>query len=145
MLRRHQTPQYLVWRIQIVLLGAKGHTNSKIARRIGKDRGTVRLWRARWVEATPVLQAACEKGVSKRELGVLLETVLSDAFRSGTPGKFTAEQLAKVIAVACEPPEQSDRPVTHWTARELADEVTKRHIVDSISVRTVGRLLGFER
>jgi transposase len=94
------------------------------------------------VEAAPVLQAACEKGASKRELSVLLETVLSDAFRSGTPGKFTAEQLAKVIAVACEPPEQSDRPVTHWTARELADEVTKRHIVDSISVRTVGRLLG---
>jgi len=130
-----------VWRIQIVLLSAKGYTNSKIARRVGKDRGTVRLWRARWVEATPVLQAVREKGASQRELSVLLETVLSDAFRSGTPGKFTAEQLAKVIAVACEPPEQSDRPVTHWTARELADEIVKRHIVDSISVRTVGRLL----
>ena len=142
MLRRHQTPQCLVWRIQIVLLGAKGHPNSKIARRVGKDRGTVRLWRARWVEATPVLQAAREKGASKRELNALLGMILSDAFRSGTPGKFTAEQLAKVIAVACEPPEQSDRPVTHWTARELADEIVKRHIVDSISVRTVGRLLG---
>ncbi len=142
MLRRHQIAQCLVWRIQIILLAAKGYSNSKIARRVGKDRHTVRLWRARWVEATPVLEAAREKKVSKRELVRLLGTVLSDAYRPGAPGKFTAEQLTKVIAVACEPPEQSDRPVTHWTARELADEVVKRHIVDSISVRTVGRLLG---
>ena len=67
---------------------------------------------------------------------------MSDAFRSGTPGKFTAEQLTKVIAVACEPPELSRRPITHWTARELADEVVKRCIVEDISSRTVGRLLG---
>ena len=141
MLRRHQTPQCLAWRIQIILLAAKGHTNSKIARRVGKDRGTVRLWRARWVEAGPVLQTACKKGVSKHKLTALLETVLSDAFRSGTPGKFTAQQLAKVIAIACEPPKLSGRPVTHWTARELADEVIKRYVVESISPRTVGRLL----
>jgi transposase len=142
MLRRHQIPQCLVWRIRIILLAAKGHSNSTIARRVGKDRGTVRLWRARWVEAAPVFQAAREKGVSKGELVALLEVVLSDAFRAGTPGKFTAEQLAKVIAVACEPPKLSGRPVTHWTSRELADEVVKRRIVESISSRTVGRLLG---
>ena len=45
------------------------------------------------------------------------------------------------MAVACELPEQSDRPITHWTTRELADEVIKREIVPSISVRTVGRFL----
>jgi putative transposase len=45
------------------------------------------------------------------------------------------------LAVACEPPEKSDRPVTHWTPRELADEVQKRQIVPSISVRHVGRFL----
>jgi transposase len=142
MRQRHQIAQCLVWRIEIVLLAAKGYSNSKIARRVGKDRHTVRLWRARWVEARPVLEAARAKKVSKRELVKLLEAILSDAYRSGAPAKFTAEQLAKVIAVACEPPEQSDRPITHWTARELADEVVKRYIVDSISVRTVGRLLG---
>ena len=141
MLRRHQTPQCLVWRILIILVAAKGYTNSEIAQRIGKDRGTVRLWRARWVEAVPVLQAAREKGASKRELTVLLETILSDAPRSGAPGEFTPEQLASIIAVACEPPELSGRPVTHWTPRELADEVVKRRIVESISSRTVGRLL----
>ena len=45
------------------------------------------------------------------------------------------------MAVACELPEQSDRPITHWTTRELADEVIKREIVPSISARTVGRIL----
>ena len=45
------------------------------------------------------------------------------------------------MAVACELPSESDRPITHWSSRELADEVTKREIVPSISTRTVGRLL----
>jgi len=46
-----------------------------------------------------------------------------------------------IITVACEPPEKSGRPVTHWTPRELTDEVIKRGIVASISVRQVGRFL----
>ena len=52
--------------------------------------------------------------------------MLADAPRPGCPGKFTAEQHAQIIAVACEPPAKSDRPIDHWTARELADEVVKR-------------------
>jgi putative transposase len=49
--------------------------------------------------------------------------------------------VTQIIAVACEPPEKCGRPVTHWTPRELADEVKKRSIVPSISVRQVGRFL----
>ena len=45
------------------------------------------------------------------------------------------------MAVACEPPEKSGRPLTHWTAHELADEVVKRGIVASISPAQVGRYL----
>ena len=41
--------------------------------------------------------------------------------------------------MACETPEKSGRPVSHWTPRKLADEVVKRGIVPSISVRHVGR------
>jgi len=43
--------------------------------------------------------------------------------------------------LACEKPESSDRPITHWTAREIADEVKKRKIVDDISPRHAARLL----
>ena len=52
-----------------------------------------------------------------------------------------AEQLTQIIAVACEQPEECGRPVTHWTPKELADEVVKRGIVDTISPRHVDRLL----
>ena len=67
--------------------------------------------------------------------------VLGDLPRAGCGGKFTAEQIAQILAVACEPPEKSGRPVTHWTPRELAGEAVKRGIATSISVRQVGRFL----
>jgi len=68
-----------------------------------------------------------------------------DLPRPGCPGKFTAEQIAQILAVACEPPEDSGRPVTHWTPTELADEVVHRGIVASISPRHVGRFLKYGR
>jgi hypothetical protein len=43
--------------------------------------------------------------------------------------------------VACEPPEESGRPIDHWTSRESADEARKRRIVPAISPRRVGRFL----
>ena len=57
------------------------------------------------------------------------------------PGKFTPQQVTQILAVACEPPEKSGRPITHWTAHELADEVVKRGIVTSISTSQVSRFL----
>ncbi|MBV8611791.1 MAG: IS630 family transposase [Singulisphaera sp.] len=70
-----------------------------------------------------------------------IERALSDEPRPGPPGKFTPEQIVSILAVACEPPAKSGRPITHWTARELADEVVQRGIVASISPAQVGRYL----
>ena len=141
-LRRQWTlPHCLVWRINIVLHAAKGQSNSRIARHLHLDRKTVQLWRARWVSATARLQAIEEAGGTRREWQVLLMEVLSDAPRSGSPGKFSAYQFAQIIVVACQPPRACDRPVTHWTPAELADEVVQQGIVPAISARTVGRLL----
>ena len=69
------------------------------------------------------------------------KALLTDDARPGAPGKFTPEQVTRILAVACEPPEKSGRPITHWTAFELADEVVKRGIVASISTSQVGRYL----
>lgn len=79
--------------------------------------------------------------MSDGDLGRLVAEVLSDHDRPGGPTTFSAEQLTRIIAVACEKPEESDRPVTHWTPRELVDEVVKRGIVGAISPRHIDRLL----
>lgn len=141
MLRRRNLSQGLAWRIQIILYAAQGLRNNKIVRKVNKDRATVRLWRSRWVEAYPSLQAAQADGATPAELTALIESVLADTPRTGAPDKFTPEQLVEIIAVACEPPERSGRPISHWTPRELADEVVQRHIVTAISPRHVGRIL----
>jgi hypothetical protein len=45
------------------------------------------------------------------------------------------------VAIACEDPQASGYPISHWTAKEIAAEAVKRGIVESISVRQVGRFL----
>ena len=54
---------------------------------------------------------------------------------------LSLEQLLHLFALACEKPEDYGRPISHWTARELADAVIKQGIVERISPRHVGRLM----
>jgi hypothetical protein len=54
---------------------------------------------------------------------------------------YTPEQICAIVAIACERPEQSGRPITHWTQQEIADEAIKRGIVESLSQRAVGHFL----
>jgi putative transposase len=124
----------------MILLAFDGLANEDIADRIGCERHAVGLWRRRWAEALRrlVLVECCEK---ESALPRAITELLSDLPRSGSPGKFTAEQVTQILALACEPPEDSGRPVTHWTPRGLADEVRQRGIVASISPRQVGRFL----
>ena len=68
LLRCQQLPRCLVWRIQIVLQVAKGRSNSRIARRLGLDRGTVRLWRGRWAAAQTQLETALLEGATRQPL-----------------------------------------------------------------------------
>ena len=74
-------------------------------------------------------------------LGRLAEHVNGVDEMRAAVATFTPEQLCQLMAVACEPPGDSGRPISQWTPRELADEATKRGIVDRISARTVGRFL----
>jgi transposase len=127
-------------RATIILLAFEGLSNPEIAERVGLSRRQVGLWRRRWATAWDrLIRIECvETGA---ELRRAIERVLRDEPRPGAPGKFTPEQVTLILAVACEPPAKSDRPITHWTAHELADEVVKRGIVASISPAQVGRYL----
>ena len=73
---------------------------------------TAPLWRNRLIK----LQDIALEDLS-------LEECLADAPRPGAPAKLTADQLCRIEALACEKPERSDRPITYWTAREIADEL----------------------
>ena len=125
LIRAHKTPQHLSFRAQVILLLAEGFTAPDIARRLGTTRTTVRRWRRHWLTRP----------------GCTVPERLHDAARPGAPATFSAEQWCQVIALACEPPEASGRPISHWTPRELAAEARKRGIVEAISERHVGRFL----
>jgi putative transposase len=157
--RRQRSPQQLVRRVRIILEAATtGTSNTRIAKLLVIDRGQVRTWRKRLLAAQPRLIAAEEKAKEKAKekpagggesgsngvlITELVEEVLADEPRPGTPPTFTPEQIVRIVALACEDPrEGSGRAITHWTPRELADEAVKRGIVKSISARSVGRFLG---
>ena len=70
-----------------------------------------------------------------------IEERLEDLPRPGAPARITPNQVCQIQQVACEEPEESGRPITHWTNREVANEVMKRGIVAQISPRHAARLL----
>jgi transposase len=85
----------------MVLLAADGLSNAEIARRVGMTRQTVISWRARY------------------EAGGI--DALADLPRSGRPP--VVDEAAVVTATLNPPP--ADLAVTHWSARLLADQLTK--------------------
>jgi transposase len=133
-------PSHLRRRASVILFAFDGLDNEAIADRIGLGRRQVGRWRRRWANAWDRL-ATLECLETKADLRRAIERVLSDGPRPGAPAKFTPEQVTQILAVACEPPEKSGRPITHWTAHELADEVIRRGLVASISATQVGRYL----
>ena len=134
-------PYRLVRRAKLILGAADGESNSSMSRRLELDREQVALWRKRWREQSEKLSAAEQQPVTDKKLMVLIKEILSDRPRPGTTKSFTVEQVVQIVAIACESPEKSDRPISHWTPKELADEARKRGIVEEISPRSVGRFL----
>ena len=130
LIKRHHVGQQIALRARIVLAAASKQKNQEIAQAYNITLDTVRLWRNRWIK----LQDLALDDLS-------LEDRLQDAPRPGAPARITADQRCRIEALACEKPEASERPITHWTAREIADEVKKRQIVDHISPRHAARLL----
>ena len=124
---RHSTAQQVALRGRIVLAAAAGKSNSEIAREVGLGVDRVRAWRMRWISLQVVPWE--ELSVAER---------LSDVPRPGRPSEITAEQTCQMVAMACEQPK--DRPISHWTGREIADEVMRRGIVPKISARHAARV-----
>jgi transposase len=138
LVRARRTEQRLVLRARIVLLAGAGLTSSEVARRLRVDVSTVRQWRARWVAS---MELPLRDPLRDRSVAEAVAERLADAPKSGAPARITPEQLCQIIALACEVPADSDRPISQWSARELADEIIGRGILDRISPRHAGRIL----
>src|SRR5882724_10475936 len=119
--RSRSEPYFLRQRATIILLAFAGLLNEQIAPQVGLERHQVGVWRSRWAAAFDrlVLVECLEE---PPVLHQALRQLLADTPRPGSPGKFTAEQLAQLFAVACEDPQDSGLPFTHWTHAELAKE-----------------------
>jgi len=128
--RRHTTPQQIAVRARIVLAAADGHSNAQIARDLAISLDMARLWRQRWLLLEPV---------EFDELSALER--LTDAPRAGRPVRITDQQVCQLLELACEAPQRSGRPISHWSEREIAQEVRARGIVEQISDRHAARLL----
>lgn len=128
--RAHSSGQALVRRARVVLLAAMAYSNMDIARAVPMDEEAVGLWRRRWAKWSRVPLA--ELSVADR---------LADAPRPGAVPRLTAEQVCQIVALACEQPKDSDRPISQWSHRELADEIVRRGITNRISPRHAARLL----
>lgn len=138
--RRQSAAQQLVRRARIILLAAAGVNNSHIGAQLDLARDNVRVWRERCLAATADL-AALELELDDKQLAARIELLLADEARPGTPPTFSPEQVVRIVALCCEKPAAYGRPISHWSARELADEAVKQGIVETISARSVGRFL----
>lgn len=107
--------QRMVERARIILMTDDGKSLDDIARDLGISRATANLWR--------------QKFLTKRMEG------LKDEQRSGRPRNFTSEQRLKVIARACQKPEN----ITQWSTRDLAEALKQENL--EISKSTVNRIL----
>jgi len=128
--RRHKSGQQVVTRARIVLAAGDGRSISDTVQEVGLSRESVRLWRDRWTALQDIPLADLD--VAER---------LADAPRPGAPARITAEQVCQVVALACEAPVTTGRPISQWTNQELADEITKRGIVATISPRHAARVV----
>ncbi len=137
--RSRETPHSLVVRTHIILKAASGLNNKTISQELGLCKDTIGLWRKRWIEGSQNLDKLAQK---PEKLTQVVKEIFQDKPRPGSPGKFEAEQICQVMALACETPPEY---LSHWTRKELVTEIINRGIVDKISATTVGRFLKSSR
>lgn len=126
-IRKRTESQQLVKRAKIIMMALDGVSVRETTRELKTGRIIVQNWRRRWRESAE---------------GMSVIQCLADSPRSGAPRTYQPAQVAAIVAIACEDPQvQSERPITHWSCREIAEEAVKRGIVEKISTRAVSHFL----
>jgi len=135
--KRRDSAQHLVRRANTVLLAAQGQNDKTIVPQTHCCQRSVRTWRNRWNHQQEKINAVEADGNDKALREFIVDVVLADDPYNGVRGKYTPEQIAQLYRIACEPPGDSGRPISHWSCRELADEMVKRGIVERLPTSTV--------
>lgn len=124
----------------MIRLAFEQNLNEDLSKSVGRNPDQVGMWRRRWRDPFDrLVLIECREGF--RALRKAIETVRADAPRSGRKPRINSEQPAPIVAIAGEPPENSGRPISTWTQREIAGEAIKRKLVESGSPRRVGEFL----
>jgi len=121
---------------KLILAMLAGKSNQQVNQELGYSWEKAKRWRFRWIQIQPgldTLETTMDPEKVRWELEKAIRDGLSDAPRSGSPGKFSAHDYCQILGVALEEPSLSGRPVSHWGLTELTDEVIKRGIVSRIS------------
>ena len=116
-----KTAHATVVRSLIILLLSTGLSISEVSRQTKTGRLTVRKWASRY----------CVSGING----------LQDEPRSGRPQTFDTEVILHIVKIACEMPEKHGRSLAMWDCQEIADELIRTKVVDSISSESVRRIL----
>ncbi len=115
--------QRLVKRTKIILGLDNGKSLRQVARELKTDKKTVKKWCDRWNASGPkLIEIENNLQTKPKEYSQKLIGVLNDAPRSGAPQTFTAEQIVQIVSIACEVIDDSERPYSRWTQKEIANE-----------------------
>lgn len=125
--RAGKTERRIADRARIILWTAQWLPVEEAARRLDIDRATVINWR-RWFW-------------ERRQQGLPLAECLCDRPRSGRPPKFSALEVAKIKAIACEQPAKLGLPLSRFSVGEIMLWIKQSDTVSTISASTVWRLL----
>ena len=136
-LRQYKLPKLIQDRIKVIIGSNQCRNASKIASDYGVSTPFVIKWKDRAGHFFSIWQPEKTKQETQKKLLIFFD----DAPRSGAPLVYNEKQLCNVIALALQEPEKFNRPITHWTHEELADEAHKQNIAGNISKSTIGRLL----
>jgi putative transposase len=128
LVNKHSEEHVLVVRATIILMAHLGHATRQIARHLHISEDCVCHWKARWRDCA-------QTGLGETQV----RRWLTDAPKPGKPPTITAEQWCQIMALALSDPKESGRPISHWSLREVRDEVLKRQIVETLSLRHLGR------
>jgi transposase len=134
----HQ-PLHLKIRSEIILQAARGLSNNEIERNMNLSARRVKTWRDRYSDSREKIGKTEEEAPNK--LRNAIKEALSDEQRPGAPATFRDEQVAAIVALACEDPASLGLPFSHWSSKSLREEAIKLGIVENISARQVSRFL----